>query len=185
MANFSLEQFSVLLAEDNPYLRSLMVQSLKALGVATVRAVNDGGGAIDVLKLLKHDPVRAGMMNVDIILSNWLMSPIDGLMLLRWVRRHKESPNRFLPFVMVTGYADHDKVADARDMGVTEILAKPFSVLSVSERLLQVIEHPRQFVHTPDYFGPDRRRLEMPEPVGAERRVINEDEIEVIYDYGS
>jgi DNA-binding response OmpR family regulator len=85
---------------------------------------------------------------------------------------------------MVTGYADRDKVAAARDMGVTEMLAKPFSVTSLAQRLLQVIDRPRQFVHTHDYFGPDRRRQNLGPSDGAERRTMPEEEIEVVYDYG-
>lgn len=185
MAELSLDRFSVLLAEDNSYLRTLLLQSLKALGVGTVRTVNDGGAAIEVLQLIKDDPVRAGMMNVDIIVSNWQMSPIDGLMLLRWVRRHKESTCRFIPFVMVTGYADKEQVAQARELGVTEMLAKPFSVDSVAERVLQVIERPRQFVHTAAYFGPDRRRQQLAMPSDGDRRVLTEDDIDVVYDYGT
>ena len=49
-------------------------------------------------------------------------------------------------------------MAEARDLGVTEMLAKPYSIDGVATRLLQVIDRPRQFVHTGDYFGPDRRR---------------------------
>lgn len=184
MAEFSLERFSVLVAEDNNYLRTLMMQALKALGVGNVRTVSDGGEAIEVLQLLQKDPMRAGMMNVDFILSNWQMSPVDGMMLLRWVRRHKESPCRFIPFVMVTGYADKEHVAQARSLGVTEMLAKPFSVDSVAERVLQLIEKPRQFIHTHDYFGPDRRRQQF-DIKTAERRVIAEEDIEVVYDYGT
>jgi two-component system chemotaxis response regulator CheY len=182
MADYSFDRFSILLAEDNAYLRSLLMQSLKAIGVGNVRVCNDGGEAIDVLRLMAKDPTKAGLMSVDMILSNWQMSPVDGMMLLRWVRRHKESPNRFIPFVMVTGYADREKVAEARDMGVTEMLAKPFSVTGVAGRLLQVVDRPRQFVHNPDYFGPDRRRQKGEGPDGTERRVMQESDIEIIYD---
>jgi len=182
MADYDLQRFSVLVVEDNPYLRSLLVQALKALGMGSVRTVGHGGEAIELLRLVAADPVKAGVMGFDLILSDWHMSPIDGLMLLRWVRRHKESPNRFVPFVMVTGYADRDKVAEARDMGVTEMLAKPFSVSSVAQRILQVIERPRQFVHTATYFGPDRRRQNFGPPGGAERRRPDDSHAEIIYD---
>lgn len=182
MMDYNFDRFSVLLVEDNSYLRSLLTQSLKAIGVGTVRTANDGGEAIDVLRLMSTDPVKAGLMGVDLIMSNWQMSPVDGMMLLRWVRRHKESPHRFVPFIMVTGYADRDKIAEARDMGITEVLAKPFSVTGVAARLLQVIDRPRQFVHTPEYFGPDRRRQKGEGPDGVERRVMREEDIEIIYD---
>lgn len=181
MSNYSFERFSILVAEDNNYLRSLMAQSLKAIGVGNIRSADHGGDAIDILRMMAIDPSKAGLLSVDIILSNWQMSPVDGLMLLRWVRRHKESPNRFIPFIMVTGYADQDKVAEARDMGVTEILAKPFSVNTLAQRLLQVIDRPRQFVHTPSYFGPDRRRQNQGPASGEDRRYISEDDIEIVY----
>jgi len=182
MADYNFDRFSVLLAEDNSYLRSLLTQALKAIGVANIRVAEHGGEAIDILRMMAVDPTKAGLMSVDVILSNWEMSPVDGMMLLRWVRRHKESPNRFIPFIMVTGYADRDKVAEARNMGVTEMLAKPFSVTSLLTRFLQVIDRPRQFVHTPDYFGPDRRRLKHGAPGDDERRVMKEEDIEIIYD---
>lgn len=182
MSTYSFDRFSVLLVEDNSYLSTLVLQCLKAIGVGNVRQASDGGEAIDILNMMKKDPTKAGLMSIDLIVSNWQMSPVDGLMLLRWVRRHKDSPHRFIPFIMLTGFADRDKVAQARDMGVTEIVAKPFSVTSISQRLLQVIDRPRQFVHTADYFGPDRRRRDTGAPGGIDRRVLTEEEIEVIYD---
>jgi two-component system, chemotaxis family, chemotaxis protein CheY len=158
MAAYDLQRLSVMVVEDSNYMRSMLTMSMRALGVGVIKEAEHGGDAIDVLKLMSKDPVRAGIMNVDVIFSNWQMSPIDGIMLLRWVRRHKESPSRFIPFVMVTAHAERKKVAEARDMGVTEMLVKPYSVEMVATRLLQVIDKPRQFIHTGDYFGPDRRR---------------------------
>lgn len=182
MTTYSFDRFSILVVEDNSYLRSLLTQCLKAIGAGNVRVTSDGGEAIDVLKLMKKDPTKAGLMSVDMVISNWQMSPVDGLMLLRWVRRHKDSPHRFIPFVMLTGYADRERVGTARDMGVTEIIAKPFSVTSIAKRLIQVIDRPRQFVHTANYFGPDRRRRDEGAPGGQERRVVTESEIEIVYD---
>lgn len=183
MANYDFSRLSILLAEDNTYMRSMLAMVLKALGVERVKLAADGGEAIDILKMMQTDPMRAGIMSVDMILSNWEMSPVDGLILLRWVRRHKESPDRFIPFVMVTGHADKGKVAEARDLGVTELLAKPYSIEQVAERLMQVVEKPRQFVHNSSYFGPDRRRKAETHS-GAERRLLGEksDSVEVVYD---
>ena len=51
---------------------------------------------------------------------------------------------------------------EARDSGVTEIIAKPVSLRSLYSRIVAVIERPRPFIRTPDYFGPDRRRRQIP-----------------------
>ena len=183
MTEYSLDRFNVLVVEDNPYLRLLLVQALRAIGIGNVKTANEGSEAIILLKLTVSDPVKAGVVSFDMILSNWQMSPVDGMMLLRWVRRHKESPNRFIPFVMVTGYADRERIAEARDAGVTEVLAKPFSVTGVAQRLLQVIERPRQFIHTYDYFGPDRRRQNVGPPDGRERRRADDGHLDYVHDY--
>ena len=183
MANYDFSRLSILLVEDNNFMRSMLAIVLKALGVENVKLATHGGEAIEILKLMQLDPMRAGLMSVDMILSNWEMSPVSGLILLRWVRRHKESPDRFIPFVMVTGYADKSKVAESRDLGVTEMLAKPYSLDNVAERLIQVVERPRQFVHTSSYFGPDRRR-KSDSFQDKERRVLVEGSpyVEVVYD---
>ena len=182
MADYNLDRFSVLVVEDNPYMRSLLVMTLKTMGVGTVKMVDDGAEAIETLRLITTNPRKAGIMSVDIIFSNWQMSPVDGLLLLRWVRRHKDSPDQFVPFVMVTGFADRVRVGEARDLGVTEMLAKPYSVDSVASRLLQVIDRPRQFVRAGDYFGPDRRRLRQP-ITEADRRKLTDrsDNVEIVY----
>ncbi|HYM33652.1 MAG TPA: response regulator [Candidatus Cybelea sp.] len=183
MAQYNLDRLAILLVEDNSYIRSLLHTALKALGIGTVKTAKEGGEAIEFIKLVQSNPVKAGIMSIDMIISNWQMSPVDGSMFLRWVRRHKESTDRFVPFVMLTGYADEDKVAEARDLGVTEMLAKPFSVDTVANKVLQVIERPRQFVHTSNYFGPDRRRQVLPYHGDDRRKLKETDEaVEVVYD---
>ena len=95
------------------------------------------------------------------------------MMFLRWVRRHKDSPDRFVPFVMITSYTEPERVLQAREMGVTDMLAKPFTIKNIGDKLINIIERPRQFVHTKDFFGPDRRRQKL-EHEGPERRVLND-----------
>ncbi|RMF07809.1 MAG: response regulator [Alphaproteobacteria bacterium] len=181
MAGLDLERMSVLVVEDSPFIRSLLINSLKILGVGKVVTKDHGGEAIEFIKLVHSDPMKAGLMTIDIIMSNWDMSPVDGMMLLRWVRRHKDSPDRYKPFVMITAYSEPNRVTEARDMGVTEFLTKPFTINAIAEKLTSIILHPRQFVHTKDYFGPDRRRQNLPFD-GENRRKLTEesDEVEVI-----
>ena len=182
VANYEFERLNVLLAEDSTFLSSLMLTCLHELGVQNIKTAAHGGEAIDILKLTKTNPNAAGILSVDLIISNWQMAPVDGMMLLRWVRRHKESPNRFLPVFMVSANSDGANVCLARDMGVTEFMTKPFSIQSFADRLVQVIERPRQFIQNSEYFGPDRRRKAIT-GMETERRVLTEScrEVEVIY----
>lgn len=179
--NYDLSLFTVLIADDNAYMRSLLRSLMRTMGVGTVIGVSDGGEAIETLKKVGQDPMRGGINSVDFLMANWQMAPVDGLLLLKWVRRHKESPDKFLPFVMVTGHADMGHVNEARDLGVTEILSKPYSVQNLVQRLTQLIERPRQYVLAPSYFGPDRRRRKADSQL-EERRRIKPEQIETIYD---
>lgn len=177
----SLDRMSVLVVEDSQFIRSLLANSLRLLGVGQLALQDHGGNAIDMLQLIKTDPMRAGMMSVDLIISNWEMSPVDGAMLLRWVRRHKDSPDRYVPFLFLTAHTDLARVHEARDMGANEVITKPFTIRTLGEKLLTTIQRNRQFVHTKDYFGPDRRRQAQPHE-GGERRLLNDKspEVEII-----
>ena len=53
---------------------------------------------------------------------------------------------------------------------VNEFLAKPVSVKAIMSRLVSVIENPRPYVRTKSDFGPCRRRRNLPEYDGPERR---------------
>ena len=174
MSGLDLDRLSVLVVEDSPFIRSLIVNSLKILGVGKVATRDHGGEAIEFLKLVHNDPMKAGVMTVDVVISNWDMSPVDGMMLLRWIRRHKESPNRFAPFVLITGYTEPARIQEAREMGVNEMLAKPFTINALAQKLTSIIIKPRQFVHNSSYFGPDRRRQNVPFD-GPERRALKDD----------
>jgi CheY-like chemotaxis protein len=106
------------------------------------------------------------------------MPGVDGNLFLRWIRSGNNVPDRFVPVIMVSGAADQYVVEGARDAGVSEFLAKPFSARSVADRILHVINYPRQFVLAPGYFGPDRRRMQIAVP--HDRRVTQPDEIQVV-----
>jgi CheY-like chemotaxis protein len=173
MANYDFESLTVLLVEDSKFMRSLLTNSLRVLGVGTIITRDHGGEAIEFLKLVKEDPMKAGCQGVDIIISNWQMSPVDGMMLLRWLRRHADSPDRFIPFIMISAFSGKERVARAREMGISEFLTKPFTIKSVCDKIILTIEKQRQFVHTSSYFGPDRRRRKL-EGGGKERRVLKE-----------
>ena len=86
------------------------------------------------------------------------MSPMDGIELTRMIRRHQLSPNRMVPIILITGYSAWPRVEEARDAGVTEFLVKPFTAHDLARRVAHVINKPRDFIETQDFFGPDRRR---------------------------
>lgn len=82
---------------------------------------------------------------------------MDGLDFVRLVRTGEDSPNHYIQIIMVTGHFEHHRMTLARDAVTNEMLIKPLSAKSLYSRINAVIERPRPFVETSDYFGEGRR----------------------------
>jgi CheY-like chemotaxis protein len=160
MSTSAFERLKVLIVEDNHHMRNLLRTLLNSVGIQEILEANHGGAALDVLREKK----------CDLVLSDLAMKPMDGLEFSRAVRIGKDSPNRFLPIIMITGHTDRHHIMAARDAGVTEIMAKPITPASLFSRVAEIVERPRAFVRTETYFGPDRRRRAVANYPGPWRR---------------
>ncbi len=145
---FKFEKLSMLVVEDTQPMQKLLVSVLEALGIKNVETCANGQDAFRLFCNHNHD----------IVLSDWQMDPVDGISLTRMVRKHQLSPNRVAPVILITGYSAWPRVEEARDAGVTEFLVKPFTAHDLARRIAHVINAPRDFIDTQDFFGPDRRR---------------------------
>jgi len=145
-----LSGLKVLLVDDNQHMRSIVSTILKSVGIHGVLEAHDGA---EGLQLLRRVPI-------DIAIVDFCMEPIDGVAFTCMVRNSEDSTNRYLPIIMMTGFADKVRVVEARDAGVTELVVKPVTARSVLDRLNAVVFHPRPFVKTDDYFGPLRRGID-------------------------
>lgn len=144
----NLSSIKLLLVDDNQHMRVLLTEIVRALGAKHVFEAVDGATAMDFL--------RANA--VDVVITDLAMQPIDGIEFVRMLRNSPTSPAPLLPVIMITGHSTQTRVCEARDVGVTEFLAKPVTVRGVLERLLEVVDNPRPFIRSETYFGPDRRR---------------------------
>ncbi len=162
-----LSRLAILVVEDNHHMRALIKNVLKVLGVGPVYTAPS---AVEALQLLKTTPV-------DIVFTDWHMTPLDGMDLTRLIRTGEDSANPLVPIVMLTGHTEQHRVVEARDVGVDEYLAKPISARSIYSRLHSIIMRRRSFIRTADYFGPDRRRRDDPDFKGPHRRATDPDDL--------
>lgn len=160
---YDFSRLKVLVVDDNQYMRSVFREFLRALGVSpdNIRESPNGEDAIEVF----------GAFSPDLIISDYLMEPMDGFELARRIRRDEDSANPYVPIILCTGYTELGQVIAARDAGVNEVLAKPITANTLYSRIRTIIEEPRQFVQLDSFFGPDRRRRDV--PVEEERRVAD------------
>ena len=157
--SFGLESLRVLLVDDNPHMRAIVATILKGVGVRQLREARDGA---EGLQILRDWPT-------DLAIVDFQMQPLDGASFTRLVRGSADSQNIYLPIIMMTGFADRGRVFEARDAGVTEMIAKPLTARAILDRIEAVIMRPRPFVRSGDYFGPSRRGIddvvEKPKPM--------------------
>jgi two-component system chemotaxis response regulator CheY len=160
MVRIDFNRLRFLVIDDNPHMRRIIRTLLHGLGTREVFEADDGATGLD-----------AFTHNIpDVVLVDWAMPVFDGLELTRMIRETEGTSNPFVPIIMITGHSERNRVMSARDAGITEFLAKPISAKALYHRIVSVVAHPRPFIKTGSYFGPDRRRNTNPNYAGAERR---------------
>lgn len=147
LSSYNLRRVRALVVEKSSFTQQVIERVLRTLGVGSLFISSNPEEAFNMVK--SNPP--------DLIFSDWAPQ-LDGIEFLQTVRVDPGSPNPFVPFVFVTAYTSIDNVKEARDAGMSEFLAKPFTAEKVYERICHVIERQRLFIRTVDYFGPDRRR---------------------------
>ena len=151
---------TILIVDDNQHMRGILKELLRAAGVNDIKEASDPLEAFEYMK----------SSLVDLLLVDLAMPLMDGVEFTRMVRTNENSPNHFLPIIMITGHSERSRVNAARDAGVNEFLVKPVTAKGLMERLSLIVNRPRNFVKSKQYFGPDRRRRADPNFSGAERR---------------
>ncbi len=157
---YQFEHASILVVDDFMPMASLISSLLRAFNFKAVYVATGPEQALALF--IRHNP--------DIVLTDWIMEPYDGPELVRKIRTDPKSPNRFVPVIIMTGYSARARVELARNTGATEFLVKPFRARDLYARIEQLIEKPRQFVETPRFFGPDRRRKRIKDDAVPKRR---------------
>ena len=150
----------IMLVDDNHHMRVLLTEILRAIGVKHVFEASDGAEALQIMRT--HQ--------VDVVITDLAMQPLDGIDFVRLLRNSPDSPNQMAPVIMITGHSTSRRVSEARDAGVNEVLAKPVTARGVIERIGEIVEHPRPYIRSGDYFGPDRRRRSDPHFPGPWQR---------------
>jgi DNA-binding response OmpR family regulator len=165
----ALENVTALILDDNAHMRGLVRVILTSFGVREIAEAADCDEAFGMV--LADD--------YDIVFVDFKLGGLDGIDFCRRIRRDPDSPNKYLPLVMITAYSERSRVLDAINAGVDEFLVKPIRAVDVANRVNAVVERRRPFVSGPDYFGPDRRRRDDPRHDGPWRRASDPGTIDI------
>jgi CheY-like chemotaxis protein len=155
-----LQCLDILVLDDSRSMRELLRTVLRGLWIPSPREAADVATAFAELR--RKAP--------DIIVADWEMPPPDGIHFVRSLRGLPDDTLRRIPVLMVTAHTERWRINAARDAGVNEFLAKPVTLGGLADRILAMLEQPRDFVAASGFRGPCRRRQHVPF-AGQERRV--------------
>jgi predicted signal transduction protein with EAL and GGDEF domain/FixJ family two-component response regulator len=116
----------VLVADDDPVMRMLMLEMLSQVGLDGIEAA-DGAQAIALAQA--HTP--------DLVLLDVDMPHMDGFAACRGIRQLEHGA--MVPIIMVTGGDDIDAVTSAYEAGATDFVSKPINWPILGHRVLYVL----------------------------------------------
>ncbi len=104
----------VLVVDDSPTMRRMVMTSLKPIGGVQFGEASSGLEAIE----------RLALSHVDLMILDLNMPEMHGVEVLQFVRSHKTY--RALPVVVLTTRGDETSRTEAMASGATDYLTKPF-----------------------------------------------------------
>jgi two-component system sensor histidine kinase/response regulator len=117
------QKLNILVVEDDPVSRGLMVKLLKQSGHA-ITAVENGLKALETFK----------MQSFHIVLTDWMMPKLDGIELCRTIRNQKFSEN-YIYIILLTSKNAQADILSGLDAGADDYLVKPFNPSELLARL--------------------------------------------------
>jgi CheY-like chemotaxis protein len=178
---YDLRKFRVLILEDSAFIGKLLAGALKSMGVGLVVTSQTVAEAKDLVMKYNGDEDQ---VDFDVIMTDWLLPDGMGADFIQWIRNHKRDNIKYLPTIVCSAYTNTDLVEQCRECGATEVMVKPVSAEKIAHRILYVIDKPRPFIQTSDFFGPDRRRREQ-DYSGQNRRLMRPEDCEIEYEQAS
>jgi DNA-binding response OmpR family regulator len=144
-----IRSISVLVVEDNAYMRRLIRNLLMTIGIKQVTEAADGIEGLEVIRAATPD----------IVVLDWEMPLLNGAEMVRIVRSPGVFPTPDVPIIMLSAYGDLRRVMEATRIGVNEYLVKPVSVQALRARLVAILAKPRPIIQRDGYYGPEPRRI--------------------------
>ncbi|MBD2001926.1 MULTISPECIES: response regulator [Cyanophyceae] len=113
----------ILFVEDDPDIQTVASLGLQAVGGFTVQICSSGSEAIQA----------APTFAPDLILLDVMMPGMDGISTLKALRELRETLTT--PVIFLTAKVQTHEVASYKQLGVLDVIAKPFDPMTLSATL--------------------------------------------------
>lgn len=121
------DQLKIMVVDDMSTSRGLIVQALEWMGIKHIAESADAAAALGALS---RSPVH-------LVLSDYNMPGMDGLGLLQKIRATPATAK--LGFILVTGRADAQLVAEGQRLGMNNLIKKPFTPEALKDCIERVV----------------------------------------------
>jgi CheY-like chemotaxis protein len=153
-------EISALVVDGDRFSTPIIGQILRGFGLSRHVIVATGEEAKKHLATNRYD----------LLICESFLADMKGADLIRWVRRQPTSTLRYLPIVVLTGYAHFSNVTTARDCGVNSVVRKPVAPSTLFDHIVWSAKAERPFIDADEYTGPCRRFREGDPAPGLNRR---------------
>jgi DNA-binding response OmpR family regulator len=119
---------TILVVDDEPIVRDVIVRYLKRDGFATLEA----GDGEDARRLIETD-------NPSLVVLDVMLPGVDGLELCRWIRGRSD-----LPVIMLTARGEETDRIVGLELGADDYVTKPFSPRELAARVKTVLRRAQQ-----------------------------------------
>ena len=120
--------YTVLVAEDDPDIRMLVVFRLNLAGHAVIEAAN----GIDALELIRNRRPDGVVLDVS-------MPGMTGLEVCAAVRADTDDSLRRLPMLILSAYANEHEIEAGLQAGADQYLTKPFTAAELNDAVSSVL----------------------------------------------
>lgn len=127
---------AVLVADEYPHTRSIVVRALKNLHFSSIFEASTGDAAMQILK----------DNTIELVITELDLKNVDGFSLIESIRNRSVSCD--IPILVVTGESTKEIIVKSIDLGANDFLVKPFPVEDLNKKIDHVLSW---------YYSPDKR----------------------------
>jgi CheY-like chemotaxis protein len=138
---------AILVVDDSRAMRMIVIRELRKAGFDTSDVLEAENGRVALERIKERD--------VDLVLADWNMPDLNGMGLLKILRREGND----VPFGFVTSESTPLMHRDALDAGADFVVTKPFSADSLSLQVERVLEGRRQADGLGAAIAPEKETL--------------------------
>lgn len=132
----NLADLKTMVIDDSRTARLMLAEMLREMGVSSIAKAEDGADAMQKLKDFA----------ADVVICDLHMAPLDGIEFTRLLRNADDSPNPYLPVLMLTGDATQKQLGNALNAGAHGFMSKPIQADSLRRQINLVFSRPLIFI---------------------------------------